>query len=142
MRSVPGAGAISLDGGDGVRDTAGVAAEVSERTQALADTTALAPDAWGGLRVALSPYLFRGMLVGMAAVAIGLHRLTGSRELAWRFAKGRARDLADLLGVQVVVRGREHTEGLGPVVFVPNHQSHLDILVLLGHLPGVTRFAA
>ena len=47
----------------------------------------------GGLRVALSPYLFRSMLVGMAGVAIALHRATGSRELAWRVAKARARDL-------------------------------------------------
>src|SRR5438552_1787037 len=44
-----------------------------------------------GLRVALSPYLFRSMLVGMAGVAIGIHRTTGSRTLAWRFAKARAR---------------------------------------------------
>jgi 1-acyl-sn-glycerol-3-phosphate acyltransferase len=94
-----------------------------------------------GLRVAVSPYLFRGMLVGMAAVAVALQRATGSRDLAWRFAKARARTLAWLLGVQVEVRGREHLAG-GPFVFTPNHQSHLDILLLLAHLPGRTRFAA
>jgi len=110
------------DGNGAVRDPAGV-------------------NALTGARVALSPYLFRSMLVGMAAVAIGLHRVTGSRELAWRFAKARARNLADLLGVRVTVRGRAQVEGQGPVVFTPNHQSHLDILVLLGHLPGATRFA-
>jgi 1-acyl-sn-glycerol-3-phosphate acyltransferase len=95
-----------------------------------------------GLRVAISPYLFRGMLVGMAAVAIGIHRTTGSRTLAWRFAKARARDLAALLGVDVTVRGLEHVVDAGPVIYAPNHQSHLDILTLLGHLPGATRFAA
>jgi 1-acyl-sn-glycerol-3-phosphate acyltransferase len=118
-----------------------VTAPVSEQAGRAAETDA----SWGGLtglRVALSPYLFRGMLIGMAATAIALHRLTGNRELAWRFAKARARDLAALLGVGVTVLGRERLEGLGPVVFVPNHQSHLDILVLLGHLPGATRFAA
>ena len=28
------------------------------------------------------------------------------------------------------------------MVYTPNHQSHLDILALLGHLPGAVRFAA
>jgi len=95
-----------------------------------------------GLRVAVSPYLFRGMLVGMAAVAVGLQRATGSRALAWQFAKARARTLAWLLGVDVQIRGREHLAGGGPFIFTPNHQSHLDILLLLEHLPGRTRFAA
>jgi 1-acyl-sn-glycerol-3-phosphate acyltransferase len=95
-----------------------------------------------GLRVALSPYVFRGMLVGMATVAVAMHRATGSRDLAWRFAKARARTLAWLLGVGVEMHGREHLAGGGPFVFAPNHQSHLDILLLLAHLPGRTRFAA
>jgi 1-acyl-sn-glycerol-3-phosphate acyltransferase len=95
-----------------------------------------------GLRVAVSPHLFRGMLVGMAGVAIAIHRTTGSRTLAWRFAKSRARDLEWMLGVDVTVHGLEHVEHAGPVIYAPNHQSHLDILTLLGHLPGATRFAA
>jgi len=94
-----------------------------------------------GLRVALSPYLFRSMMVGMAAVAVGLDRVTRKRDLTWRFAKARARNLAHLLGVQVSVRGAEHLTG-GPFVLTSNHQSHLDILALLGFLPGRTRFAA
>jgi 1-acyl-sn-glycerol-3-phosphate acyltransferase len=95
-----------------------------------------------GLRVALSPYLFRSMMVGMAAVAIGIDRITGRRELTWSFAKARARSLARLLGVEVTVRGAEHLASGGPFVLTPNHQSHLDILALLGFLPGRTRFAA
>src|SRR5689334_12887654 len=95
-----------------------------------------------GIRVAVSPYLFRSMMVGMAAVAIGIHRTTGSRSLAWRFAKARARDLEWMLGVDVTMHGVEHVEHAGPVIYAPNHQSHLDILTLLGHLPGATRFAA
>ncbi len=94
------------------------------------------------LRVALSPYVFRGMLVGMGAVAVALHRLTGNRGLAWRFAKARARSLERMLGVRVTVRGLEHVVHGGPFVYTPNHQSHLDILALLGHLPGAVRFAA
>jgi 1-acyl-sn-glycerol-3-phosphate acyltransferase len=95
-----------------------------------------------GLRVALSPHLFRGMMVGMAAVAIALHRTTGNRTLAWEFAKARARDLEWMLGVDVTVHGLEHVAAGGPFVYAPSHQSHLDILALLGHLPGVVRFAA
>jgi 1-acyl-sn-glycerol-3-phosphate acyltransferase len=95
-----------------------------------------------GLRVALSPYLFRSMMVAMAGVAIVLDRVTGNRDLTWQFAKARARDLTTLLGVDVTLRGIEHLDGGGPFVFTPNHQSHLDILALLGHLPGRTRFAA
>ncbi|HEV7735325.1 MAG TPA: lysophospholipid acyltransferase family protein [Candidatus Binatia bacterium] len=94
------------------------------------------------LRVALSPFLFRGMMVGMAAVAVAIHRATGSQAMAWGFAKGRARTLERLLGVRVRLIGLEHLERGRAYVFTPNHQSHLDILTLLGHLPGATRFAA
>ena len=94
------------------------------------------------LRVALSPYVFRGMLLGMGATAVALHRLTGRRSLAWGFAKARARTLESMLGVRVTVTGLEHVATGGPFVYAPNHQSHLDILALLGHLPGAVRFAA
>ncbi len=94
------------------------------------------------LRVALSPFVFRGTMVAMAAVAVALHRGTGSQRLAWRFAKGRARMLERLLGVRVTLTGLEHLTPGTSYVFTPNHQSHLDILALLGHLPGATRFAA
>src|SRR5881227_1385679 len=114
----------------------------SERAETTAVGTAPAAEEARGVRVALSPYLFRGMLVGMAAVAVALHRATGNRDLAWRFAKARARTLTWMLGVDVRVSGLEHLAGGGPFVFAPNHQCHLDILVLLGFLPGRTRFAA
>jgi 1-acyl-sn-glycerol-3-phosphate acyltransferase len=94
------------------------------------------------LRVALSPYLFRGMLVGMGAIAVGLHRITGNDRLTWNFAKARARTLERMLGVRVTVTGGENVATGGPFVYTPNHQSHLDILALLGHLPGPTRFVA
>lgn len=94
------------------------------------------------LRVALSPHVFRGMLLGMGATAVALHRLTGNRRLAWDFAKARARTLEWMLGVRVTVTGLEHVAHGGPFVYAPNHQSHLDILALLAHLPGAVRFAA
>lgn len=115
---------------------------MTERSDSLTFDTGLAADEIRGVRVALSPYLFRGMMVGMAAIAITLHRTTGSRTLAWRFAKARARTLSALLGVKVHMRGLEHVARGGSFVYAPNHQSHLDILSLLGYLPGQTRFAA
>jgi 1-acyl-sn-glycerol-3-phosphate acyltransferase len=114
----------------------------------MGDTRSAAADAADGaieprsLRVALSPYLFQSMLVGMGAVAVGIHRLTGNQRMAWRFAKARARTLEWMLGVRVTITGREHVAAGGPFVYAPNHQSHLDILALLGHLPGAVRFAA
>src|SRR5262245_21111395 len=94
------------------------------------------------LRITLSPYVFRSMLVGMGAIAVAMHRLTGNQALAWRFAKARARTLERMLGVRVSLIGREHVASGGPFVYTPNHQSHLDILALLAHLPGAVRFAA
>src|SRR5262249_2702876 len=94
------------------------------------------------VRVALSPYVFRGMLVGMAAVAVAMHRLTGNRRLTWNFAKARARTLERMLGVHVQVTGLEHVATGGPFVFTPNHQSHPGLVALLGHLPGAPRFVA
>jgi 1-acyl-sn-glycerol-3-phosphate acyltransferase len=113
--------------------------------QPLEDTSAAAAVGAAddrGLRVAFSPYLFQGMLLGMGALAVGIRTLTRSPSLTWSFAKARARTLTWMLGVTVRVRGREHLAGGGPFVFAPNHQSHLDILALLGFLPVPARFAA
>lgn len=115
---------------------------MTDVAQARTGATAIGMADGSGVRVALSPYLFRGMLVGMAGVAVAIHRTTGSRSLAWQFAKARARDLTNLLGLDITITGRERLAGGGPFVFAPNHQSHLDILTLLGFLPGRTRFAA
>src|SRR5258705_9431133 len=108
---------------------------MEEQSDSLTFDTGLAAEEIRGVRVALSPYLFRGMMVGMAAVAIALHRTTGSRTLAWRFAKARARTLSSLLGVKVHVRGLEHVASGGSFVYPPNHHSQLDILSLLGYSP-------
>lgn len=114
---------------------------MTERAQSAAATVGPAPDV-RSLRVALSPFVFRGMLIGMAGVAVAMHRLTRSPGMAWRFAKARSRDLEAMLGVRVHVTGLERLTPGASYVFAPNHQSHLDILALLGHLPGATRFAA
>jgi 1-acyl-sn-glycerol-3-phosphate acyltransferase len=91
------------------------------------------------LRIALNRFLFRAMLFSSGLAAIALYRV--SRPLAWKFAKLQARNLMRVCGVRIKVRGLEHL-GAGPYIFAPNHQSHFDIAALLGHLPGVTRFAA
>src|SRR2546430_16116952 len=95
----------------------------SERAETTAVGTAPVEEA-RGVRVALSPYLFRGMLVGMAAVAVALHRATGNRDLARRFAKGRARTLTWMLGVDVRLSGPQPPAGGGPLLFAPHHPSH------------------
>lgn len=94
------------------------------------------------LRSRLSPYLFRGMLVGMAGVAVALDRTTRDRTRVWRFAKARAHTLERMLGVEVRMHGLDRLDPAQAYVFASNHQSHLDILALLAHLPGRTRFAA
>mgnify|MGYP001611034803 CR=1 FL=1 len=114
---------------------------MAEMVEAHTGAAALGMADGSGLRVALSPYLFRGTMVGMAAAAVAIHRTTGSQALAWGFAKARARDLCDLLGLDITLTGLENIQHGGPFVFAPNHQSHLDILALLGFLPGHTRFA-
>jgi 1-acyl-sn-glycerol-3-phosphate acyltransferase len=93
------------------------------------------------LRILINRQLFRGMLFTMGVIAVGLYRLRRDKTIAWRFAKARARTLIRLCGVRVHVRGLENL-GAGPYMFVSNHQSHFDIALLLGYLPGNNRFAA
>jgi len=81
------------------------------------------------------------MLFTMGAIAIVMYRLIRDKNVTWRFAKAQARTLVRLCGVKVYVRGLDHL-GAGPYMFTPNHQSHFDIAMLLGYLPGNNRFAA
>jgi 1-acyl-sn-glycerol-3-phosphate acyltransferase len=93
------------------------------------------------LRIFVNRLLFRGMLFTMGAIAVAMYRLIRDKNVTWRFAKAQARNLVRLCGVRVHVRGLEHL-GTGPYMFTPNHQSHFDIAMLLGYLPGNNRFAA
>jgi 1-acyl-sn-glycerol-3-phosphate acyltransferase len=93
------------------------------------------------VRIFFNRLLFRSMLFGMGTIAVAMYRIGIDRGRVWRFAKASARTLIHLCGVRVRVRGLEHLRG-GPFIFVPNHQSHFDIALLLGHLPGNNRFAA
>ena len=90
-------------------------------------------------RIFLNRIIFRGTIFTVGAIALFLYRVLGKKELAWRFAKTRARSLCRMCGVRVHVRGLEHL-GAGPYMFTPNHQSNFDIAALLGFLPGNNRF--
>ena len=92
-------------------------------------------------RIFVNRLIFRGMLFTMGAVAVVMYRLIRNKNVTWRFAKAQARNLVRLCGVKVRVHGLDHLEA-GPYMFTPNHQSHFDIAMLLGYLPGNNRFAA
>ena len=101
----------------------------------------LAQPAVPRLRIFVNRLLFRGMLFTMGAIAVVMYRLVRNKNVTWKFAKTQARNLTRLCGVTVHVRGLEQL-GAGPYMFTPNHQSHFDIAMLLGYLPGNNRFAA
>lgn len=133
--------------GAGAHHIAGVdlrAKAVTHRVRSMSagpDSAALDPAlaAPSRARIFVNRLLFRGMIFASGLIAIALYRI--SRPLTWRFARLQARNLLRLCGVQVHVRGSEHLSG-GPCIVTPNHQSHLDIPLLLGFLPGMNRFGA
>jgi 1-acyl-sn-glycerol-3-phosphate acyltransferase len=101
------------------------------------------------LRFVANRHIFRAMLAtsGLAAVLMhGVlprrHRVLPDRRAVWSFAKLQARNLARLCGVEVAIDGLDAIATEGPYIFTPNHQSHFDIVALLGFLPGHNRFAA
>ena len=106
------------------------------------ETIALSPPVPASrVRVFVNRLLFRGMLFTMGTIAVVMYRVIRNKNVTWRFAKAQARNLIRLCGVTVHVRGLEQL-GPGPYMFTPNHQSHFDIPMLLGYLPGNNRFAA
>jgi 1-acyl-sn-glycerol-3-phosphate acyltransferase len=93
------------------------------------------------VRIFVNRFLFRGMLFAMGLIAVIMYKLLPNKAPVWAFARAQARNLTRLCGVRVHVRGLEHLRR-EPYMFVANHQSHFDIAVLLGYLPGQNRFAA
>lgn len=57
-----------------------------------------------------------------------------------RLTKRAIRLCLALVGCRVRIEGHEHLQTKGPCVFVSNHTSYLDALILLGYLPGEYRF--
>lgn len=105
------------------------------------DSKELAAAQTGRLRIFVNRLLFRGMLFGIGLIAVVLYRILPNKAPVWGFVRAQARNLVRLCGVRVHVRGLERLRQ-EPYVFVANHQSHFDIPVLLGYLPGQNRFAA
>jgi 1-acyl-sn-glycerol-3-phosphate acyltransferase len=100
------------------------------------------------LRFRANRHIFRAMLATSGAAAVAAHQILPRRHWllpdsrsVWAFAKLQARNLARLVGVSVTVRGSERIATGGPYIITPNHQSHFDIVALLGFLPGHSRFA-
>lgn len=127
----------------------------ARRTAASADAPAAkstrthrVDDSHADLRFRANRHIFRMMLATSGAVAVLAHTilpkshwLLPDRRSVWSFAKLQARNLARLVGVTVTVRGAERITSGGPYLITPNHQSHFDIVALLGFLPGASRFA-
>lgn len=80
----------------------------------------------------------------LAAAVISLPWLLCTRRLNFTYALARAviRGLLALAGVRVGVTGREHLAGIGPRLYMANHQSNLDPPILLSVLPGQIAFLA
>src|SRR4029450_1109982 len=79
------------------------------------------------LRIALNRAIFRGMLFGCGAVAVGLHQV--HRETPWARAKPPARNPARATSVEVKLFGLENLPD-EPCVIPPNPSSHFDIAAL------------
>jgi 1-acyl-sn-glycerol-3-phosphate acyltransferase len=100
------------------------------------------------LRPIVNRFVVRGVLATSGIAAALLHRLLPERHpflpdhgTLWELAKLQSGVLARLCGVAVTVQGRERLSA-GPYVFVANHQSYFDLVVLLAALPGRIRFLA
>jgi 1-acyl-sn-glycerol-3-phosphate acyltransferase len=91
-------------------------------------------------RARVNGIVFHAMSISMGSLAVVLGRVGSDKGRVWRFAKAQARLLCRMCGVRVEIRGLDRLSG-GPFVFAPNHQSHFDIALLLGYLPGHNRFA-
>jgi len=125
-----------------MRDTERAAETVESEGPLLAAVRTAAEE----LRSIANRYVFRGVLATSGVAAVLLQRLLPERHAIlpdhgtiWDLAKLQSHVLARLCGVSVTVQGRERLSG-GPYVFVANHQSYFDLVVLLASLPGRVRF--
>jgi 1-acyl-sn-glycerol-3-phosphate acyltransferase len=69
-------------------------------------------------------------------------KLLPSRSSAIRWTSAASRWFFRLAGIPIRVRGREHLEGLGGCIFVSNHTSFLDVLVIMAMFPAPFRFVS
>ena len=85
-------------------------------------------------------------MIGLLAVLVPplwvLVRTSRRPAAARRWLRRFARLLAAASLSRVAASGLEHLQGLGPAVFVANHASFSDVVVVLAALPAGLRFAA
>jgi 1-acyl-sn-glycerol-3-phosphate acyltransferase len=67
---------------------------------------------------------------------------SAGEDLIHRIAKHWARVLLSLANTRVEVVGGENVIRKGPQIFMANHQSDFDILIVLAHIPGQFRWIA
>lgn len=112
-----------------VRLAAGAAAGWVRRAAAEAGLTLYAVYAWG-------------LFACLAAALLALLLVTPAGAPSWRVCRSAMRVLLALGGVRLDVRGAEHAATPAPVVFVANHASYLDGLILTAVLPRPVTFVA
>lgn len=97
-----------------------------------------------GLQLALKSLysLYVGLLVGTSAVTLTLMSLLLKANLFARFCRQWARLGLRLVGCPLEVQGREHLNEQETCVYVANHASYIDAVVLLALLPAGVTFVA
>lgn len=90
--------------------------------------------------VALTVAALLTVLLGTPAVIASL--LVPGSDATMRLGRLWSRAILAAAGVRARYEGLEYAAGPGPRVFLPNHQSILDIFVLVSVLPPATRFVA
>ncbi|MDA1093463.1 MAG: AMP-binding protein [Acidobacteria bacterium] len=89
---------------------------------------------------------YTGYILGIVAVAVPLvwalvaasRRTTTARRWLTRFS----RFVVAASGCPLTVTGLQHVRDIGPAIFVANHASYFDVVVILATLPANLRFAA
>ena len=93
------------------------------------------------LRVAYTTYIVAVILVSVPPLW-ALVRMSGRTATVRGLLRLFARFVIAVSGCRLTVTGLEHLRDIGPAIFVANHASYLDVLVMLAVLPANLRFAA
>ena len=80
------------------------------------------------------------VLFGVPAALIGL--VNPRSDVTMRLGRLWSRAMLRATGARVAYHGLDRIEGIGPCIFVSNHQSNVDIWALISILPVSTRFVA
>ena len=93
------------------------------------------------LRVLFTLYILAVTLVSVPPLW-ALIRMSRRPATARGWLKRFARFVVAVSGCPLEVRGLEHIRGLGPAIFVANHASYFDVVLILATLPANLRLAA